>query len=87
MRLAPPSPDPAPVGTGSAPVRRQGRTSQRPSNSAASHRSAGCQHQVVSRPADRDLVGALGDAPVARDSVWPVEPGQQPPVGGDRLQA
>lgn len=36
----------------------------------------------MSRFAYRDLVGALGDAPVAGDSVWPVETCQQPRIGG-----
>ena len=53
------------------------------SDSVASHWRAGCQHQVVSRFADRDLVGALGDAPVAGDSVGPVEACQQPSVACD----
>ena len=48
--------------------------------------SSACRlsHQAVRRFADRDPVGALGDAPVAGDSVGPVEACQQPPVGGHR---
>jgi len=58
---------------------RKGFTSELP----RFHWGVSREHELAGGTTDRDPVGAVGDAPVAGDSVWPVESCQQPWLGGD----